>query len=373
MIILLFFLIEDSNTLYLMDESFTLFPPSEETLFTYHTNAIRTVQGCLDIDRWYQRYEAGIKMPLFSNLSMAYHLYKEDDYDFHKETHSFELQWIPEGRRIPLSFSFLIAPTYLKRNDMIGLSVGYWKNQSNNHSVYLIVEDFDHNYALSKKTDSLEDPYRRFPIRIELIGTIRNRWAFLSYRYHYTIPGKKDFYLFDESIGKEEYGGMSLSISSYYSLFKDLSFGLRLRYTQRDSFHISYEPFEDFGCDWEHLFAEPFLYIRLFKRDDLRIGFPMDFKEILSDSLQYKRRWFGITLLYYYHWRDWLTVPLGVQKSWRLNEVENQETRGVLGLDFRFNQRTYLAIREGIELDTSLSNIFKNPHNHTFVMLSHRF
>lgn len=372
--LLLFF--GDDNTLYLMDESFSLFPAEEEFLFNHNINNFRTTQGCLDLYKWYQRYEAKVRMPLFSNLVMDYDFYKEDDYDICKEIHSFKLRWLPEEKgSLPLSFSFIISPDFLKKNDFVGLGIGFWKSESNNHFLNLVVDDFDHNYALyRKKGDSLKDPYQRFPIALEFQGNVHDNWADLTYKYLWTFPGKKDFRLDNELIGKGKYGEKSLMVSSRYRLTRSLSMGLHLRYFESDSSYISYTSDDNYHLNWERGFAEPYLRLFIFGENNLYIGLPMDWKRIKSDSLNYRRKWIGITILYKYRLWNWFTIPVGFQNSWReLNVKDNEETRGVLGLEFRFKKRTYFAIQEGIEMDSPLSNILRNPHNHTFVMLYHKF
>jgi len=360
-VIILLFLLPST---YLLDESFTWFPTNEETLFIGSRRAIRIVQGFSDIDGLKQRYEAKFEIPLFSELSFYYRFYKENSYDLQEELHRFELNWIPRENTLPpWVYSFVVAPAYQKRYSMIGLGFGYWRNLANNHSLYLIVEDF-HHY----------NRYSRFPIRMELEGRIRNNWANLSYYYRFTLPGKKDFFLFDEVIGRGEQGGKALSISSHYRLMKNLSGGLRLSYLERDSSYVSFNTEEDFNWQWEHLFAEPFLEICLLGRDNLHIGFPMNYKRISRDTLDYERKGIGITLLYNYQFRDWLTLLVGIQKSWsRLIGEENSELRGGLSIEFRVKKKTYIAIREVIELEWPLSNMLQDPRSRAFLMFSHRF
>jgi hypothetical protein len=381
MIILLFLLLpEDSNTFYLMDECLTLFSPKEEVQFTMSRRAIRITQGVSDDVRGYRRYEANLDMPLFSNLSLYYRFYKLDEYELNKEIHRFEFQWIPRDSILPpWTYSFVIAPASQGINnlsglDLLGLGFGYWKNEANNHSAYIIVEDFLHNYDLSKETESLEDPYTRFPIRFEIEGKLSNDWANLFYYYCYTLPEKKNFILFDEVIGRGERGLKALSISSYYHLSKKLRGGLQLRYSERDSSCIFISSGEDFRMEQEHLFVEPFLRIIVSENANLHIGFPMDYKKISSDTVRYERKGIGISLLYDYSPRDWLSFPIGIQKSKRrLNGKDSEEFRSVLGVEFRFDERTYIALRGGIGLNIPVRDILKSSNSHVFIMLSHCF
>jgi len=71
---------------------------------------------------------------------------------------------------------------------------------------------------------------------------------------------------------------------------------------------------------------------------------------------------------------DYMDLTLGLQKSWRnLNVEKNSETRGVLGLELKFNQTTYITFRQGIELDFPLPKKLKEYNNHTYLMINHCF
>ena len=100
----------------------------------------------------------------------------------------------------------------------------------------------------------------------------------------------------------------------------------------------------------------------------------MDWKHIKNDSLDYKRKWIGLTLLCNHSFSDYLNLTLGLQKSWRnLNGQKNSETRGILGLNLKFNKETYIALRQGIELDFPLPERLKEYNNHTYLMFNHCF
>ena len=100
----------------------------------------------------------------------------------------------------------------------------------------------------------------------------------------------------------------------------------------------------------------------------------MDWKYIKNDSLEYRRKWIGLTLFYTRMLSNHIDLNLGLQKSWRnLDGEKNSETRGVLGLELKFNQKTNVIIRQAIELDSPLPRELKEYNNHTFLMLNHCF
>lgn len=370
-LLFLFLISQEANTLYLMDESWTVFPAREETLFTSSKNAMRTVQGCLDLDRWYQRYEVKLETRLFSRIFMKYDLDKEDDYDLKEENHVFTLRWLPEeDKGLPLTYSFFISPQHLKVHDFTGMGIGYWENRRNNHRLNFILYDFDHNYSLSKKSNPEESPYTRFPLGIKLEGNIRNQWSYLSYSYEWIVRGKKEFRINDEITGRGEYGAKSLYINTHYYPFNIITAGFYLKYYRQDSINVIYEG-NDYEYELEHLFAEPFVEFKIFENNRIYLGFPLDYKYKLKDTDEYRRKWYGISVYDMIKVTNWLSVTTGMQKTWRkIEDDSNSETRAVIALDFNFRKSFYFSIKEGVELDLPISSILKSPHNHTFVTLS---
>jgi hypothetical protein len=376
-IVIIFSLLGDGNTLYLMDKSFSLLPPEEEFQFIYSKKGFQTTQGCLDLERWNQTYRTKIWMPLFSKLVMEYKLYKEEDYNVDEEEHLFNFRWIPnEKDKLPLSFSLFISPTYLKNKDYLGVGVGYWKNIKNNHFLNIIIHEFDHNYIISK-TEGLiyEDPFTQFPITIELKGNISSTQADLFYSYSKKIPGKKNFLEYSEKVAEGEYGGMGLNCIIYYHFFTKISGGIRLKYIQADSsFSHLNEDSLNYETKTEKLFSEPYIEIKLSPRNYFYVGFPIDWKYTKNDSLNYRRKWIGLTLLYKRRVWNAVNLGLGFQKSWRnLNGNKRSETRGILALEAKLKEKVYFSILEGIEMDTPLPSKLYRYHNHTFITLNYCF
>ncbi len=377
--ILLFLLslLGDNNTLYLMDKSFSLIPIEEEFKFIYSKNGFQTTQGCLDLERWNQKYKTKIWMPLFSRLVLEYNLYKEEDYDVNSEEHLFKLRWVPmEKDRLPLSFSLFISPTYFKNKDYLGFGIGYWKNTKDNHFLNIIIHEFDHNYLISKQGGLIyKDPFSRFPITLELKGNISNTQADLFYSYSKKIQGTKNFLEYDQTIAKEKYGSMGLTSIIYYRFFTKISGGIRLEYTQTDSSftHLS-EDSLNYKTLVEKLFSEPYIKIKLSPKNDFYIGFPVDWKFIKNDTLDYRRKWIGLTLLYKRHMWNAVNLGLGFQKSWRnLDGNKSSETRAVLSLEVKLKEKFYASILQGIEMDPPFPKSLTEYHNHTFLTINYCF
>lgn len=377
---ILFFLLSllgDDNTLYLMDKSFALVPIEEEFRFLYSKNGIQTTHGSRNSNYLHEIYQAKIWMPLFSKIVLEYNLGIENDYDIKTEEHLFKLRWIPEENvKIPLSFSLFLSPESAQSKKYIGIGLGYWKNIKNNHFLNISIHEFDHNYQLSRRESSnLEDPYTRFPISFELQGRVNSDQADLYYKYYKITKAKKNFLENDEEIGRGEYRSMGLKNIIYYHIFPKISPGLRLNYSMIDSSYFTLPTDSlDYAANIDNFFAEPFIKAKITTKNFFYLGFPMDYKYIKNDSLEYKRKWIGITLLYNHSLSDNIILTLGLQKSWRnLNGQKNSERRGILGFDLRFNQKTYIAIRQGIELDFPLPERLKDYNNHTYLMFTHCF
>jgi hypothetical protein len=363
--ILLFLLglLGDDNTLYLMDKSFSFIPIEEEFRFTYSENGIQTTYGSRDSENLHEMYRVKIWVPLFSKIIFQYNLEKEEDYDIKKEEHLFKLGWIPEDHKgIPLSFSLFLSPESEKNNSYLGLGFGYWKNIKNNHTLNLSLHEFEDSF-----TDS--------PISIVLKGCLNNNQADLHYKYYKTIKSEKKFLENNEEIRHGEFNAMGLKNTIYYRILPRISPGLRLNYTKNDSSYVSIP--EDsllYSSNTENFFTELFIKTKISEKNTIHIGLPMNWRYIRNDSLEYKRKWLGLTLLYKHALCDCLNLTLGIQKSWRnLNEEKNNETRAVLGFDLDLNKKTYFIFRQGVEMDFPLPDNLKDYNNHTYFMLNYCF
>ena len=286
MIVFLFIILSSNHNFNLIDNSISLFPVNEETLYYRSRKVIRISQGFPD-DEYKYKYRVNFEVPLISRLSLYYRFYKNNKFGLNEELHRFELNWIPlESDFLPLTYSLVIAPYFDEDNDMIvtdllGSGIGYWKNKANNHWFYLILEDFYN-----------KDRYYRIPMKFELEGRASNNWASLYYYFRITKLGRRSsfvplFYNDRKKWSKE------LNFSSHYHLPGNLVLGLRLRYIEGDSLYISYRLDDYFH---RYFFTESFIEIRLFKSDNIHIGLPM-FYDRESNEFEYEKREIGLNLI----------------------------------------------------------------------------
>jgi hypothetical protein len=356
-------LLSDDNTLYLMDMSLSRITIEEEFRFLYSQNGIQTIHGLRNSEDLHESYRVKIRTPLFSSMFFEYNLNKENDYEIKTEKHLFKLRWIPEEKaKIPLSFSFLFSPQSSQSKKYTGFGIGYWKNLKNNHFLNITLHEFG-------------DSFNRVPVNIELSGLLYGDQADLYYKYYKTIPGKKNIFENNEQIGRAEYGGMGLTNTIFYRLFSKIYPGIRLNYSEKDSIFIPLsEDTVTNKINIKDLFAEPFVKTKISEKSFFYIGFPMSWKYIKNDTLEYSRKGLGSSFLYTHSLFDFMNVNLGLQKSWQnLNEENNSETRGILGLEFKFNQTTFITVRQGIELDFPLPGELKEFDNHTYLLFNHCF
>jgi len=336
-----------------------LFPVNEETLYCCSRRVIRISQGFPD-DKY--KYRVNFEVSLISRLSLYYRFYKNNKFDLDEELHRFELNWIPrESDFLPLTYSLVIAPC-INDNDMIitdllGPGIGYWKNKANNHWFYLILEDFYN-----------KDRYYRIPMKFELEGRASNNWASLYYYFRITKLGRRSsfvplFYNDRKKWSKE------LNLSSHYHLLGNLILGLRLRYIEGDSLYISYRLDDYFH---RYLFTEPFIEIKLFENDKIHIGFPMIYDEE-SNGFEYEKREIGLNLINNHNFYDWLNFQFGILKTWEINKEEGDKLSGIFGIELRFKNKTYIALRKGLIFDSDLRNTFKNFDKHLFILFTYHF
>jgi len=346
-----------------MDKSVSLLPVEEEFQFLYSKNGIQITYGLRDSQNLYELYRIKIRTPLFSRMFFEYNLNKENDYEFKTEEHLFKLRWIPEEKaKIPLSFSLLFSPQSSQNEKYTGFGIGYWKNTKNNHFLNITFHEFG-------------DFFDRIPLNIGLSGLLNSNQADLYYRYYKTIPGKKNIFENDEQIGRVEYGGMGLINTVFYRLFSKIYPGIRLNYEEKDSIFIPVPGDTATNrINIKDLFTEPFIKTKISEKSSFRIGFPMSRKYIKNDTLDYKKKYLGFNFLYTYSFFHFIELTFGIQKSWRnLNEENDSETRGILGLELKLNQTTFISVRQGIELDFPLPGELKEYDNHTYLLFNHCF
>lgn len=366
--------IEDINSLYLMDKSIGFFPYNWVEEYISNRDGIQTSQGCLDIERWYQVYNGKVGMDIGKHANFYYHFYKLDDYNFHIETHRFDLDITPP----PYIITLTISPNYLKVYDFFGLGFGLWKDEKRNLRVFLKVKDFDHNYAISRvHKDTIQDPYLIFPFQFKMVGNYFFQGGFINFNFNKGFPSKKKISFRDTLLGFEYRSDDEAELHFYSKFNKYVDFYLFSEYrgysSASDIFsHPSAETLKS-------LFIQPAGNIIILHKE-FYIGLPIYYKFYHSDSSLYRKWMYGFSLDYKFSIYDWAKMSVGYQKGWRERWIDgiyysggngDRESRLIVGLDLLFLKKTRFRIIEGIELDGFPENTIRHPHNHTFVSLQY--
>ncbi|MEO0293227.1 MAG: hypothetical protein ABIN61_03265 [candidate division WOR-3 bacterium] len=325
-IILIISLFGDDNTLYLMDKSSSFLPIEKEIQFLSSKNGLKVIENRLGKDIWSWTYKAKFWIPLSQVFFLQYNFSKKEEDEFEEE-HLFRLRWV--NSKNPLSLSLLIS-----KEKYIGIGIGFWKEIKNNHSLNI----------LSQNNNYLEET----PIKINLEGIISNGEADLFYNYY-------------KSLDK---GNMEITNILYYRLIEKFHPGILLEFSKMDTLKEKKI----------NLFTEPFVNIKLSQKNLFYLGLPMNWKAIEKDSLFYKRRWLGMSLIWNFSKSELISFETGFQKTRReLNEKKETEQRAIFGVEIDFSKNTVLIIRQGIELDFPLPRKIREYNNHTYLILNHCF
>jgi len=362
---LIFFSIFDYNTLYGMDQIVSFYPLEQESIFILTENGFRTRQGCLDLDRWFQEYDLRINTKLVNKLSLYYNLKTIDDYYRESFSHTFYIRY----KLKKFSIETGISPDFMKKNDRLFLGV-YKDCENGIIEIDLGLRDFVHNYVLSKKNESLRDPYSIFPFFASVrFAKIFN--GFINISIEKGFKGKKEIFLNDSLIGNEFYQDYDSYLSFLIPFFKNLYLGGRLNYWIKE--------LEKSGDRFYYSQIISNLFIR--KDGNIKIEPSLSFELYESkDTLLFKRIDFISGFNIIKEMNKHITINFNFQdsrKKMRKNEDLNNnfEQRLTIGIILNFTKNTSFYIVEGIELD-HFSMVFKKInylHNHTFLTFTTRF
>jgi len=377
MIILLLLFTGDSNTLYAMDMTAGIFPVEWDSSFMLPYNGFRTVQGCLDLENWYQEYQAGFNTEIYRNMRFFYEYQKLNDYRLNIEKHRFSLRLINGIHYL----NIYVIPSFSKKDDEAGIGYGIKLNNlwiEADMGVY----QFDNNYYLSKVELTTETPFVRYPITASVKLFLKQRgYTRLDIRKVFT--GEKLVVHNGVHIGSIFQGESFIEFRNYFSINKRLGTDIYLKFREFNAW-VSDNSVSVILPDVENYYENSLLgmfYLR-YNHDRgnyIQVGPSIEMHRYFSDTLNYWRRY----LLFNIFWKRSLGIPfvtLGFQFSSRRIEENsivsrNTEARGIVELGFDFNERTHFSIIEGIEIDdiADVKEGINRLHNHTFVHASYAF
>jgi len=377
MIILLILFTGDSNTLYAMDMTAGVFPVEWDSSFMLPYNGFRTLQGCLDLENWYQEYQAGFNARIYRNMRFCYEYQKVDDYRLNIEKHRFSLRLINGMHYL----NIYVIPSFSKKDDEAGIGYGIELDNlwiETDMGVY----QFDNNYYLSKVELTTETPFVRYPITASVKLFLKQRgYTKLDIMKIFTC--EKVVVHNGVHIGSIYQGESHIELRNYFSINKRLGTDIYLKFREFNAWVSDNSVsviMPDVANYYENSsFGLLFLRYHWNSKNYIQIGPSIEMHRYFSDTLNYWRRY----LLFNAFWKKCFGIPfvtLGLQFSSRTIEEnsivsKNTEARGIIESGFDFNKKTHFSIIEGIELDdiSGIKNGINRLHNHTYVQLSYTF
>jgi len=374
----------DTNIYAGMDANIAQFSSHWEWVYETASSGFRTTQGCIDMKGWYQVYEAKTEAAANSVLSMRYRFYMVRDYDSTVTEHRFE----PSVRVWRNMYAHLvIVPHFLKKEDEAGVGLAWRRGSGNWLAVYAVLEAFDHNFSLMHDSPGPErDPFRRIPKKFELDA--RGELDWLRVRGHCELGTQAEQYLdcpdtvcevWERNYDKSRaWGRLELRPVANLWLGSRLAWARnrsRTRWPTRETDTLTADTLLDF---W----VEPFVSVYPTERLELRLEYRMWDTRRGMDSLSYYSDWDILSTLASWHPLAWLLVEAGYQRSVRYRYNNDTlilepwkgrpgqpQSRLLFNLEFRLRSGMMLVVKEGLEMDRFPRDLFRSPHNHTYVSL----
>lgn len=342
----------------------SLYPVEQESIFIMNDNGIRTKQGCLDLDRWFQEYEIKFNMDLYKGFKMFYNLKSLEDYYREYQIHTFYLRY--DFERIGIQTG--ISPNFLKSEDRLFLGF-YKKTNDLMIEVNFGMKDFVHNYVILKKNEDTRDHYKIFPFFVGL--SIKNVFnGFVNIEINKTFRSKKEIVINNNFSGYEYNEDIDMYYSLLFPLYRNTFLGTRGEFWMKKE--------ENTLKNYSMQILNNF-YSRFGNRLKCEPSFSIEFYES-KDTILFKRIDYITTLNIFYKINNYLTISGGFQDSRKkikkeYEERKNVEQRLILALHINFSKNTSFYIFEGIEIE-HFSKVFEKInylHNHTFLTFTHRF
>ncbi len=366
---------EDSNDQYIMDKQLDHYFPSWETRFDSTRAALRTSQGCLDLLNWYIDFDAKFEVELSRILGLRYRNKYLGDYAHHISDHRFEPFFkLGNNMRILLA----ITTHYYKGEDELGIGFYLGKDYLNFFEAFVMAEDFDRNFSLSRTDDGPDKiTYRMHPIK--LTTHLNKYWKTghlamkfdISNRYHlqstehediwppyYTEKGRHRYFntRFWQDINRLRLGGIfDVEQTEFFQRDHSQSF-------YDDNFEIIAEPMISYrlGDKWI-----PSLYLTYnYRTQDDSIS---AYSTGIDSVFDYNRNIYAYMIDVEFHPGGRFVWHFGVQQQFYFNNQDDDfvDERLLLGLEYR-HKNVWFYLVEAMEGD------FPTPkylHNHTYVQL----
>jgi hypothetical protein len=339
---------EDTLATYLLESYFAL--PSPEWVMRYDSTniAFQTLQGSLDDEHWYLRYDAKFELAISDGLGLRYSYQRLADYGDSIERHRIEPKlWISKH----LNLGLMIVPTFTKRSVQLGFGCGWFSDLLNRLEVFLIIDDFANNEAVHHLPPGPEkEVYTRQPLRFEFDlskefskGRMKLEWSWL--------PGSIKEVRDPDAPLTIKRQSLRLQGRIEGRPIQPLWLGLSYRYDAR--FEEARSPTGSSTDELKDLKLIPFLLLQFSDFWGAEISYLYTYKEHNS----YTRIWDGPVMLVQRTLNPYLLLRLGYGSSERKRWDEGgkipdpNQHRLILAGELFPDHRVSFVIKEGLDLD----------------------
>lgn len=387
--ILGFSLASDTNIYGGMDANIIQFSRYWEEVYETSRSAFRTSQGCLDMTFWKVVYDGKFEAAFSPTFSLRYRFRMVGDYDEEFAEHRFE-----PAMKVwkDLYAHLVISPAFRKRDDEAGFGLAWRHGSTNWLALYGVAEAFDHNFALKYVSDGpSNDPFRRIPLKLELDARGELDWA--RVRLYSELGTQANQYLVWPDSSWEEWNRFFDKSLAWGRLelrpLTGLWLGSRFSWCRSRSETRWPAQGQVIADTLTDLWFEPF--ISWYPRENLELRGEYRFWDTYrntrnthntrdTDSLTYHRDWDILSTLVSWQPLPVLVVEGGYQYSCRYRynydtlisepwSGRHTQSRILLNLELRLKSGMMFTIKEGLEMDLFPRDLFRSPHNHTYVSL----
>lgn len=357
---------EDRCEIYLLDMMWATFSPRWEVYYDSSLTAFRSMQGCLDLKRWYLLYQAKLRQALYRWFGMRYRYHRLQDYNDSLELHQVE-PWFRLKEELHLHL--MITPTFWKREIDLGAGLSWFQSGLNYLEGFLIIEDLFNNFSLKHTPPSPEREVYvegRYPYRFTLEGARGTPGLRAKLYLEWTTEAKMKL---EDPLQPRtrRFSSWAGRVRVEGGVWDRVIVGCNAQFRGRgETVHFADSTT---GDSLREFWVEPLLSYEL--TGDLRLQFR--YRHTYKRRNLYTRRWTGLDLMLTHHPSSGVELGFGYQRSRReirgIEDPLNLQSRAVISLELKLLNQIRFWIVEGIELDGFPKETLRRPHNHTYVAL----
>lgn len=372
----------DTNIYGGMDANIAQYSHYWEYLYETSPSGFRTSQGCLDMAGWYQIYDVKTEADFTRTFSIRYRFHMLRYYADTITQHRFE----PSLRIWKNLYAHLvIVPYYQKPDNETGLGLSWREGHRNWIAFYASLSQYDHNFSLMHtRPGPIRDPFSQIPYKFELDA--RGELDWLRVRLHGELVTRSSQYLdWPDSlweVWERDHDSTGVWGRLEIRPVSNLWIGTRFNW-ERERTQTRWPGRENVTADTlRDRWVEPFVSLYPSDRVELRLEYRIWDVNRDMDSVRYYSDLDVFSSLISWQPFDFMLFEGGYQRSrrYRYNddttilepwkaEPGGPQSRLLFNLEFRFKSGAMLSLKEGLEMDRFPRELFRSPHNHTYVLL----